>query len=365
MSARWMCVVFGVGLMLCMASATKADDGYVTGIGGAIRLMHGHPTIRMVSEEVHIQLPEGKVSARFVFRNEGRATTVEIGFPESGKDILPHPYSHMVGFQSTVDGQSVRVTRKVAQKPTDDGDYEYDYWWVKKVSFARGQTRTIVNTYTGGVGIKAPFYNQPTGFHYVLETGASWHGPIGHARIVCDLGSVANDWPLWFGPDGGKRKGRTITWDLRNFKPDNDVNIGWYPGFSDISVNGQWLWKRVDGELTLVSVYDKSDVSFKRGNVVWAPARFAAIWLNAVLKREPKDNAVSLTRQVHRVLFTVGDASAQTEQGVVALPGRVFKQDDAIYIPLQSLVKAFGGEAHFNPSGRLLITLPTATANKH
>ena len=219
MSSRWMCGVFGVGLMLWIASAAKADDGYVTGVGGAVRLMHGHPTIRMVSEEVHIQLPEGKVSAQFTFRNEGHATTVEIGFPESGKDVLPHPRSHMVGFQSTVDGQSIHVTRRVAMKPTDDGDYAYDYWWVKKVPFARGQTRTIINTYTGGIDITTPTY-LPAGFTYVLKTGASWHGPIGRAKIVCDLGSVANYGPLWFYPASGKREGRTITWDLRNFKPE-------------------------------------------------------------------------------------------------------------------------------------------------
>src|SRR5438270_7298538 len=104
MFTGWVCRIVCVGLALCMASAGKADDGYVTGVGGAACLMHGHPTIRMVSEEVHIQLPEGKVSAQFVFKNEGAATTVEIGFPEKGKDVLPRSRSHMVGFQSLVDG---------------------------------------------------------------------------------------------------------------------------------------------------------------------------------------------------------------------------------------------------------------------
>ena len=198
-----------------------------------------------------------------------------------------------------------------------------------------------------------------------LKTGASWHGPIGRARIVCDLGSVANSGPIWFQPASGRRKGRTITWDLRNFKPKEDMQIKWYRGFEDISINGHWLWKK-DAKGDMLPDWDYSSmeparspaVAFQRGTVVWVPIRLAASWLDATLEREPMEGGVSLTRHGRRALFTVGRAALETEQGAVTLPGSVFERDGAIFIPLQAAVTTFGGESHFNASGGLLITLP-------
>jgi hypothetical protein len=358
MSAGWGWGVVCAGVALCSASAVKADDGYVTGVGGAVHLMKGHPTIRMVSEEVHIQLPEGKVSASFIFKNEGAATTVEIGFPETGKDVFPQPRSHMVGFHSTVDGQPVKVTRRVATKPTLENDYDYDYWWVKKVSFGRGQTRTIVNRYQGGVDFFSTSIHQ-SGFNYVLKTGASWHGTIGRAKIVCDLGSVADCGPLRFSPAGGRRKGRTITWDLRNLKPKEDVSIDWYQGFSDVAINGRWLWKQSENGFPHRDWGNSEEPTpFKRGTEVWVPVRLAAEWLNADLEGDPARGAVTLTRNDRRMVCTVGSATLKTEHHAMPLPGNVFKKQGAIFIPLRALVKALGGETHYNASGRLLVTVP-------
>src|ERR1043165_5702005 len=76
----------------------RADDAYVEGGSGVVRALRGHPAIRMVSEEVDITVPAGKVTAKFVFRNEGPATEVIIGFPEEGKDGTER--THMKGFRS-------------------------------------------------------------------------------------------------------------------------------------------------------------------------------------------------------------------------------------------------------------------------
>ena len=222
-----------------------------------------------------------------------------------------------------------------------------------------------MNQYRGNLDVNTEQYHL-SGFDYVLKTGASWHGPIGHARIVCDLGSIANYGPINFLPVGGRRKGRTITWDLYDFKPKEDVWIGWYKGFADISINGVSLWKQSDGKIMEGPnlEYIEAPASFKRGTEVWVPVRLAAQWLGAGLEGEPRENAVTLTRNGRRALATVGQATLETGQGALALPGRVFERNGAIFIPLQSLVKAFGGEAHFNPSGRLLVTLPETTDKK-
>lgn len=205
------------------------------------------------------------------------------------------------------------------------------------------------------------------GFFYVLKTGASWHGPIGRARIVCDLGSVAHCGPISFQPAGGRRAGRTITWDLHNLKPKEDVWIEWYKGFADISINGHWLWKKggahghleVPGWEAPSSDYAVHPLTpFKRGREVWIPVRLAAQWLDAELEGAPRSGTMTLIRNGSRALFKVGRSKLKTEAGAIALSDSVFERDGTTYIPLQAIVKALGGESHYNPSGRLLITLP-------
>src|SRR5436309_1203389 len=116
---RWLIPIAIWGSLLASISA-GCDDAYVEGASGVVRALRGHPAIRMVSEEVHITLPAGKVEAKFVFKNEGPATEVVIGFPEEGKDGTGE--THMKGFRSAVDGQAVNVAKWIQYKPTDDTD---------------------------------------------------------------------------------------------------------------------------------------------------------------------------------------------------------------------------------------------------
>lgn len=174
----------------------------------------------MVSEEVHLRLPQCEVEARFVFRNEGRPCTVEIGFPEEGKKMPLQPPTYLRRFRSYVDGRPIRVTRRVAQKPTDDTNGEYQYWWVKRVRFGRGQTRVVVNRYRGGelyttYGIR--------GIKYILTTGANWKGPIGYARLVCDFSGLKEKGYVQATPGAWRRAGNRLTWEARNFEPKENV----------------------------------------------------------------------------------------------------------------------------------------------
>jgi hypothetical protein len=180
-NAIWILIVFAAATVLCLPIRASADDGYVTGIGGAVKLMKGHPCIRMVGEEVHVRMDTADVDARFVFKNDGPAVKVLIGFPEEGKDVEPQTRTHMTGFRAFVDGKKVDVVRRVATRPTDDNDYDYKYYWVKEVAFGPGETHVLVDKYRGGKAVTGYGWS---GFNYVLKTGASWHGPIGHARII-------------------------------------------------------------------------------------------------------------------------------------------------------------------------------------
>jgi hypothetical protein len=62
------------------------NDTAVVGIGGVIKPMKNHPSIVLRSHVVKVKItPEyADVDCTFVLHNTGKATSVLIGFPESG-----------------------------------------------------------------------------------------------------------------------------------------------------------------------------------------------------------------------------------------------------------------------------------------
>lgn len=85
-----------VVIAIMCALAAWANDRAIVGRGGTWKPLQGeHASIRMVSERVRVDVYEKyyDVQASFVFRNEGPATTVTMGFPESGGgDVDPAKY---------------------------------------------------------------------------------------------------------------------------------------------------------------------------------------------------------------------------------------------------------------------------------
>lgn len=339
--------------MLCLVLAiplpVHADDGAMFGVGGSLALMKGHPSIRMVSEEVRIALPSTEVEAKFILRNEGPATWVTIGFPESGggTDYTPDGSSHLQDFHSTVDGERVRVSR-ISGGKEESG---YSYWWVKRVHFSKGQTRTIVNRYTGGEGYDSTGSHH---FSYVLKTGASWRGPIGHARIICDISGLKDLHFTSASPDGYRRSGDQLIWDLRNFEPEEDVSVSWFPGYLRVRVNGTSVLK--EGQSPISSFGRMPE---KRGQELWTAARPSAGWLGAKLRfptRSQQTLRFSLGERWAEV--TAGSAWMATDRGPVRLPAPVRNQWGTIMLPLTSLARALGGQASFDKAGFYQLRTP-------
>ena len=95
-----------------VVAACFADDGFIMmAPGGTAHLMKGHPSVRMVAEEVHIQAATGEVRAVFLFRNEGKAVTVKMGFPEGARKGEATPFLH---FETAVDGRVIQTRRVLA-----------------------------------------------------------------------------------------------------------------------------------------------------------------------------------------------------------------------------------------------------------
>lgn len=152
-------LIFFPLLLVCFSvAALRADDSATGGVGGAIHMLQGGTNVRMVAEVVHIshlgtKLP--KVTARFVFRNDGPPTTVAMGFPESGGGDHGQPdYTDLTNFHSTVDNKPVALRRVVVDRTRNHllAYDEYTIWWIKRVHFRRGQTRIVYDRYEGGGG---------------------------------------------------------------------------------------------------------------------------------------------------------------------------------------------------------------------
>ena len=125
-----------------------ADDGSVETVGGSVRLMKTQSSVRMVSEIVRARVGPDlvQVDCEFVMKNEGRADTVRIGFPDGSVG----PYSgggeeyESESFRSWVDGVEVKCQRA----PDADGvNASVGSWWTKRVVFQAGAVRRIRNRY--------------------------------------------------------------------------------------------------------------------------------------------------------------------------------------------------------------------------
>lgn len=344
--ARYYCDMSSLALLgaLTVALPMSWNDGSGSiGVGGTVGLREGtHPTIRMVDEEIRVKLPERTVRVVFHFKNEGPATTALMAFPENGylggqslKEKKQNASrSHFGYFRTYLDGQ--RMHPRLMKGGLDpEEEMSYENWWVKKVPFAKGQTRTVVNEYRGGeIWREAGSYR--VGFEYVLQTGASWKGgKIGRTRVIVDARDVRNNGPLEFATTAAwKRSGRIYTWEGRNFKPKEDIQVWWTDGgFTDIVVDGKPLdsvWTQEmngawDGGKGLDS-YPRPPVL--RGSMVWA---------------EPS---------VVRVLAGAGGKGRRFARG-----GKVSRPraDVRGWVPLAQVVRDLGGKAFW--SGNRLVVI--------
>lgn len=184
MLKRWFLIV---GLFLTMPLAARANDSAVQGVGGRWkRLQEGKTAVQMVRENVLLNLDQRdsyKVTADFIFRNHGRATTVKMGFPESGFGDIPDDYAvktAFTDFRTLVDGKASPVFRRAAEH----GEEQYDAFWVKTVSFKAGQTRHVRVSYRSPNGGRAAMVGS---FCLYSFTGGNWQGKVEKSVLTVRL----------------------------------------------------------------------------------------------------------------------------------------------------------------------------------
>jgi len=165
----------------------------------------------MASERIIMDVGKENTNVKciFVFKNDGPACKVRMGFPdngagayqteageneaeakEKGKKVVP--FSAMNWFKSTVDGKPVTTT--LINGDIEAGPFS---WHTKTVSFQRGQTRRVIDTYQVATGTAITAANTAINeAHYTMSTGASWKGGIGSVTIVIRFALNIIDVPL-------------------------------------------------------------------------------------------------------------------------------------------------------------------------
>jgi hypothetical protein len=206
----------------------------------------GATSVAMVAETVTIRLKEdtAEVDAEFTMKNTGTAAeTLEVGFPtaaqpgsysvsKDGVKVKSWGPATIERFVAKVDGAEVKAESKDAERHGKDG---YRGWLCWPMTYEAGQTRTVSVAYV--VATNDPYYGQSTALRerqvaYILKTGAGWHGPIGSARVILELGRFTQKHVAKLVPEPTKKTETSCEWKLENFEPDADVLVE-YRQFAD------------------------------------------------------------------------------------------------------------------------------------
>jgi len=180
---------------IAFSHAVVLNDGGIA-MGGSPALLKSHPTVSMVSEVVQMTVGEEelKVDCSFLFRNNGPACKVRMGFPDRGygaldpdfgeytEDLMKSPpKTTFKSFRSWVDNQPVKTELIRSNKPGE-------YWHAKMVSFQANSEVRVRNVYTqeigGSVAVMGKKHAVCSEVAYIVHTGSSWKGNIGRTEVI-------------------------------------------------------------------------------------------------------------------------------------------------------------------------------------
>lgn len=328
---RWLLTVAGI----LLAGGVSANDTALLVSGGLASARREHPSIRMASADIHARLYNGYslVQCDYVFRNEGAATTVEMGFPslpgygDIAEQRLAPPLQE---FRTWVDGKWAR-TRQVQ----DAGSQQKPgrRWYVKQVAFAEGQERQVRVTYrqpNGQVADGTQF------FPYALQTGSSWHGPIGAVKVGV-LWCEDWDWAPYPRPwEQGEWQAQPnfsdFRWSATEIEPEFDLRFDFAPGWQQLYVDGYRLhdWGTVDVRVV--------------PNQVYLAARTLARVLQATVEYDARRRRARFHLDGgRRYEVAVGSAQGLLDgQPLAGRDDRAYEQRGTMWVPTTALLHALG-----------------------
>lgn len=389
-------------VMLCYCQWAAANDGFMDGVGGSFVPMKGeHKSIRMVREHVRMTiLPDlnYRVTVDFVFHNNGPATRVLMGFPErgGGVDMEPGSYKHSSGlkrFATWVDGRRVRA-RYVFHSGRWQG---YHAHWIKRVCFARGQTRRVRVCYLASCGFDS---GGGSSAHYDF-TGGNWRGKVKESLVTVTFlvpgnHSVRGGIGTGRGAAHEHRHRNRLFYRHRNWEAEGEFSLDFKPMLRNpLAINSEKLSSYYyedtidlpDGRSVFRS--NQSRKTALHSGMVVMEFRELGYWFNAL---EPKkkdrlmhsrkwrnvsgfdsyeyqrrnefchvewragDRTAWLRAGIHVFGFRDGKARMVIDGKVLRLPAPPLKVLDrgqyALYVPLAPIIKALRGRIKVAPERR-------------
>lgn len=218
-------ILFAFFVTLSFPAYAYADDAVIGRTPEGVYPMMD-TEVEMTSESIIVDLDRSEVECTFTFLNTGEAREVSMGFPGKLNEDMGSMFSDDVSlslsdFRAYVNGVEIPVEKEKGVQPEIDMPF-YNEWYTFTVPFGAEETVTVNNTYT-----YQPSYNSIgdvfTG--YVLQTGATWKGRIGKARVEFKLGSV-KPWQIeQLRPGGFRFEGNSIIWERSSIEPTYDLEI--------------------------------------------------------------------------------------------------------------------------------------------
>ncbi|MBI3948379.1 MAG: hypothetical protein HY321_20860 [Armatimonadetes bacterium] len=198
-------------LTLTRGSPVLADATPLEAVGRTLQ-PRATTEVRLVREVVEADIGARLhvVSADFWLRNEGPATSLDVGFPLDPDQPPQHLRAYLVDETGSPGGEFAVTIRPA--------------WFTWRVRFAAGEDVHLRVTYDQ-VRPDKPWCSHL--FRYILRTGAAWKGPIGHATIRVRLPGHHHCRPIWAVPAGYRFDGSIVSWELSDFEPDFDVALRW------------------------------------------------------------------------------------------------------------------------------------------
>lgn len=231
-------------LVLLILSQAQANDTAFAGHGSTIIPIKNND-IEMIQEHVILNggvfdgsLQTWEVSCRFVFKNTSKkSVSIKMGFPfpriPDGDSTRPpgrtRTRTGIYDFKVLVGGNLIDPNYEKLDKSKTG--YAEAYIW--PVIFGPGERLEVINTYLTSISHRV---GGVMWADYVLMTGSNWKGGrIGRSllevkpNILIESCEEEIDKTDKTSPPGmkivGKGKARKLVWDLKNFRPEQDLHV--------------------------------------------------------------------------------------------------------------------------------------------
>ena len=309
--------------------------------------MQDHPSVVMQSELVTAAItPRGAaVHCLFVFRNDGSATKVKMGFPESAGGDIGSSVQGFRSFRSLVDGKAV-LTKIEGFRREEMG---WSRWRTKTVRLAAGQIRRVVVEYRAELG---EISDGSQFFSYTLSTGASWKGKIGYAKIVVRFRGMRG----CSTPDGGPLDGADLIRERHDLEPTHadDLMVTFLPPPPPVYLNG----KRLSFDLKRPPLPNMRYFGNLNDRDVILPARWLAERIGARLSLDQGGKSAILRRGEAEVYLITAGSERPQGKAVSTLAGQIAYGQ--LVIPMQEAIKALRGNAKrvSEPKEKIVLWLP-------